>query len=64
MNNLLTQTGVAYQLRTTPAKVRQWAKTAGLPAVVLPDGSLRFERQQLAEWVESRTTRPEQLQIQ
>ncbi len=54
MENLLTQSGVAYLLRTTPARVSRWAKTAGLPAVVLPDGALRFQRSEVMQWVQSR----------
>jgi len=53
-HNLLTITGAAYLLRTTTAMVNRWVKSDGLPHVVLPDGSLRFERSDLAEWVQSR----------
>ncbi|WP_339677126.1 hypothetical protein [uncultured Gimesia sp.] len=34
--------------------VNRWVKSDGLPHVVLPDGSLRFDRSDLAEWVQSR----------
>tara|TARA_R100001143_G_C3294705_1_gene102844 strand:- start:198 stop:410 length:213 start_codon:yes stop_codon:yes gene_type:complete len=54
MNNLLTISGAAYFLRTTAATVKRWVKSEELPAVVMPDGSLRFERSELAEWVQSR----------
>jgi hypothetical protein len=54
MNTLLNENAVAYCLQTTPSKVKRWVKTAGLRAVVLPDGEYLIDRADLQLWVSAR----------
>lgn len=49
----LSEYGAAYCLQTTPAKIKRWVKTAGLRAVVLPDGEYLFDRADLQTWVDA-----------
>jgi excisionase family DNA binding protein len=56
---LLTTREVAKLLNVSPHTVTRWASEGKLPAIRLPGtahGRLRFREDELAEWIESRST--------
>ncbi len=53
MGNLLTDSEAADFLRLTTRQVVHLAKRGDVPSVNLPDGELRFDADDLRQWVES-----------
>jgi hypothetical protein len=51
---LLTPFDVALWLSLPAARVVRMARRRQLPSITLPDGSLVFEAERLAEWLRSR----------
>jgi excisionase family DNA binding protein len=54
MSTLLTEHQAALKLAVSTRKLQVMVRAGQIPFVRLPDGSVRFEEQQLAEWIESR----------
>lgn len=50
--HLLSSSEAADLLRMLPARVVRLAKRGAIPCVLLPDGEIRFDVQELAAWVE------------
>ncbi len=48
---LLTISEAAKLLRVPPARLQRWAKQAIVPAILLPDGELRFFREDMEDWL-------------
>jgi excisionase family DNA binding protein len=53
MTQLLTTLEASELLKLTPRQVQRLAKTGELPTVHLPGGEVRFDSDDLREWVET-----------
>ena len=54
---LLTTRQVAETLNVSAHSVLRWARRGDLPAFKLPGGAIRYRRDELEAWLESRATR-------
>jgi hypothetical protein len=56
--NLLTEIDVAEWLKMPAARVARLAKRKEIPCVMLPDGSILFDRADLTTWLATRRQGP------
>ena len=49
--HLLSDDEAAKVLRMLPSRLKRLAKAGQVPHILLPDGELRFEFTELAEWI-------------
>ena len=54
MTHLLTDSETAELLRLTSRQVARLAKRGELPSVILPGNEVRFDPEDIREWVETR----------
>jgi excisionase family DNA binding protein len=53
---LLTAREVAAQLNVSTETVLRWTRAGALPAFRLPGGALRYQQDQLTEWLTDKAT--------
>ena len=54
MSSLLTEHTAARRLSVTINRLRALVRESQIPYIELPDGEIRFDAQDLQEWIESR----------
>ena len=55
---LLTTAEVAALCRVSPEAIRRWVRTGVLKAIPLPQGTLRYRREDIDELLKARLTTP------